>query len=82
MKTSTRNEIYTYARGHMNAKYATAYAFTLQDGNLFSGEYMYSNEHITHSRFAGYCVLGTRAIKMLKPGDCVRVSDRVQPRNP
>ena len=69
MKKSTKAEIISYSKGSMNAKTAKAYAFTLLDGTLYSGMYMYSGEELKCEYFDGYCAIGSKNPVLLKGED-------------
>ena len=64
-------EIVRYARGSLNAKQAVAYAFTLNNGHLYSGEYMFVGEQISADRFDGYCPIGSTEPVRLSKGESI-----------
>ena len=59
LREHAKKEIVMYARGSMNAKMSVAYAYTLQNGYLYSGEYMFTGETITFDTRDGYCLIGS-----------------------
>ena len=72
-RAATEREIVRYAKGHCNARYAVAYAFTLDNGYLYSGEYMGTGDEMKGDERDGYCLIGSDSPVFLAPGDVVRV---------
>jgi len=71
LRKHAKAEITRYAVGSWNAQYAKAYAYTLKNGYLYSGEYMSSGEEIHFDRFDGYCVIGSDEPVNLHKGESV-----------
>jgi len=73
LREGTRQEILRYAEGTFNARTADAYAFTLNNSYLNSGEYMWMGETVDYDRFDGYVYLHTEDIHLLDEGDEVTI---------
>ena len=73
LREHARKEILQYAKGHCNARTADAYAFTLNNGYLYSGEYMWMGETVDYDHYDGYVYLRTEDIHLLDEGDEVTI---------